>query len=216
MKKTSLWEEHARRYVYSVIAPKINLIEDFTGHNVIVDLGCGDGIYIPFLAKKCHFIVAIDISHLRLKRAQEYITLIGIKNSVDFVLCDARHLPLKANSVGLVFASDVLEHFSNKDFEIILSEIERILYNLVATIPNPHTPLFKVDPTHILSYTIIQLILYLSRRCTYSYHVRGLYLPLLREKGKNRIFKEFIRKILQIFPWLSTYLVITGTKYTHS
>jgi len=210
----SLWEKHAQRYIYDIWPTKICLIEDLPDYDTIMDLGCGDGIYIPLLTKKSRYVIGADISFLRLKRAKNNIALKGLKDLVDFILLDAKHLPFRTSSIGLVFALELFEHFSNTDFKILLAEIERVSFALLATIPNPHALHFKADPTHILRYTVTGLIKYLrSRQANFRYRVRGLDLPLVRERSlKNRALNRLTKEIIEIFPWLSTTLVITGER----
>jgi ubiquinone/menaquinone biosynthesis C-methylase UbiE len=71
----------------------------------ILDLGCGNGIYLVKLCKlgKLHRPVGMDISEAMLAKAREQLG-----SGVEFVRGDAAAIPFKAKSWDLVICSHVL------------------------------------------------------------------------------------------------------------
>ena len=66
------------------------------------------------------------------------------------VIADITHLPFRSESITRVYASSVLEHFSDP-YEV-LNEIHRILHphgTAVFRVPSPWSFLAKMDPTHV-------------------------------------------------------------------
>lgn len=84
----------------------------------VLDLGCGDGITsLIVFEKKIDFGLDDDATFLeRAKQKKAYKKIL---------LSDAKTIPLKGNSVRLVFSNCVLEHIPG--INVVLKEITRIL-----------------------------------------------------------------------------------------
>ncbi len=66
------------------------------------------------------------------------------------VIADITHLPFRSGSVTRVYASSVLEHFSDP-YEL-LSEVHRVLHingTAIFRVPSPWSFLAKMDPSHV-------------------------------------------------------------------
>jgi ubiquinone/menaquinone biosynthesis C-methylase UbiE len=164
----------------------------------ILDLGCGNGPYIPYLKKKAHEVIGLDLETARLTNAK--------KKSAQPVRADAFHLPFIDNSFDTVWASEVIEHTHSLN---TFKEIERVASKkIVATMPNPKGPYFRRDPSHVLRYNLPTLKDFLHNRdWTYSINGLGLCLPF-------QFFPETARKIFVRLTWnhpqLSFNFLITG------
>lgn len=180
---------------------KIFLINRFIPKcNRIVDLGCGNGEYIPYLQTKAAYVVGIDID----------IDLVKISKRKGFevILATLDYLPFKDKSFDCVWASEVVEHFPTFD---VLDKIERITSEkIILTMPNPIFPHFKKDSTHILPYSVTSLRHFLnnkSKDSKWRYSVRGLG---FKEMIPTKLFKLFTLYVTWQLPWLSPTVTVIG------
>jgi ubiquinone/menaquinone biosynthesis C-methylase UbiE len=98
---------------------------------LILDVGCGGGIFVRELKNKFK-IFGCDIS-------LELILSIPKENSKkkNFLVCRAEKLPFKKENFDLVICSELLEHLKEIDFALL--EIYRVLKKkgyLIVTVPN--------------------------------------------------------------------------------
>jgi ubiquinone/menaquinone biosynthesis C-methylase UbiE len=89
----------------------------------ILEVACGRGYWGHLFrlqdVYKNSMIVGVDIWMPYLRLVQR----MGIYD--DLIMCDATLLPIRKQSVDLVFAAEVLEHLSKKKGEYLLNEVER-------------------------------------------------------------------------------------------
>jgi ubiquinone/menaquinone biosynthesis C-methylase UbiE len=103
---------------YQRILGKILEYYNFNGHEILIDIGCGDGNFSQILSKFVDFVVGIDIvPNLNWKKIKEY--------NIQFVVADARKLPFINESFDISIEKDALHHI--KDHHTALKEIIRIL-----------------------------------------------------------------------------------------
>jgi len=174
---------------------KLDLIEKYVRvapNDVLLDLGCAQGILSYFLRRKGGFWVSTDLDYANLKSSQ---ALLG-KN---FVQMGEKALPFKAGAFDQAVCLDYLEHVDNDD--LTLHEISRVLKGggklvLIA----PHSGRFfilqKIRPA-----VGLKLEFYGHKREGYS--LRELETKLgqagLRLEGHktySRFFTEFLELIL--------------------
>lgn len=101
---------------------------DFIPHNlagkVVIDCGCGKGIY-GFLIRATRDLegaklIGMDIS-------EEYLSFARSHNIYDkYIIGDNRKLPLGNKSVDLVLGIEVISHLSKSNGSAFLAEIDRI------------------------------------------------------------------------------------------
>jgi len=167
----------------------------------ILDLGCGDGIYLPYLSKRAEMVVGLDLSAERIRKA---------KGAYPFLLLgDVTQLPFRDDAFDVVWASEIIEHTS---VHRIFREIERVAKRVVATMPNPAGPILLGDIDHIfhMKYTRSSLSRFLEQR-KWRYEMEGLglclpYLPV--PKVIKKAFLGLSRKHI----WLSFTILIRGEK----
>lgn len=105
----------------------LNLI-DSCESNLILDIGCGDAPFLPTLNRYGKRIIGLDIAMNMIRRSKELInyTKYPLKK-VLMLRADGQNLPLKNNSIDLVFCLETFEHI-NKPVELT-NEIYRVLKN---------------------------------------------------------------------------------------
>lgn len=111
--------------------------------SIVLDLGCGEGKYLPLLLKglpNCHFVIGIDIS-------PEYIKKAKIKNpreNIDFLIADGQNLPFKEKCFGLILSKDMLHHVRHPGQ--VLREIDRVSKGQIVIIEaNKHNPIMLLN-----------------------------------------------------------------------
>ena len=148
---------------YQPVYERIQLVEKLPPCKRILDVGCGDGIYFPYLSQKTGEVVGIDFSPDRLIRSKKLGALL--------VRGDAGVLPFRDESFETVWASEVIEHTPSLD---VFGELERVAKDcIIATMPNPDGPYYGRDSNHILKFEIDSLKQFLGKR-RWSYAIRGL------------------------------------------
>ena len=177
---------------------KIDLIKKFIPvrpSDIILDLGCAQGILSYFLRRKGGYWVSADLDFTNLKSSQ---ALLGR----NFVQMEEKALPFKSKSFNQVVCLDYLEHVSDDD--LTLREISRVLKDggrLVLI--TPHVGRFfmlqKIRPL-----VGLKLEFYGHKREGYS--LRGLLrklhktgLRLSHHRTYSRFFTEFLELILNAF-----------------
>lgn len=95
--------------------------DDFLGGaESVLDLGCGDGLYLPTLATHCDTVIGVDRSTLALERATAKAGSAQLHE-----VQDNERLPLADNQVERIWCVDTLEHVV--DTQVVLSEARRVL-----------------------------------------------------------------------------------------
>jgi len=177
---------------------KIALINKLSYASVI-DLGCGNGGYLPYLQKHVRYVVGLDIDRNLAKLSK--------RRGFDVVLASINYLPFKENSFDCVWAAEVVEHFPTID---VVDKIERISYKkIILTLPNPIFPDFKRDPTHILKYSVTRLKGVLGKKSIWSYKVRGLGFNYMMP---TKLLKKFTLWVTWFIPWISPTILAVGVK----
>lgn len=168
----------------------------------ILDLGCGNGAYMPFLKKKADMIVGLEIlpELCRVAKSQN-------RNS-HIVRAHAMKLPFRSKAFDGVWASEIVEHLPTWK---VLDEIEDVSKKAVLiTLPNPYSPDYA-SPDHYLRYTWTTLnhVLRIRKRGGWQYIIRGI--------GFHNIpvpkwFKRLTTRLVWFLPLLSPSLAILGRK----
>lgn len=113
--------------------------------DTVLDVGCGNGIYTQWLARKCETAVGIDHNQANLEWAKTEFP------DCEFVFSNGENLPFSDGSFGAVMLTEVLEH--TRDDRATLNEIARVTRSggtlLLST---PHRGLFSgLDPDNRLN-----------------------------------------------------------------
>ena len=109
-------------YVYKMKFVE-NFLNDWPKKKKVLDVGCGEGVLIEKYIKQGYSITGIDLNY-----ESKYV-------SRD----DIRKPKLAPQSFDLILCLDVLEHFSYKDQEVVLRQMNKLLKKdgvLLFTVPN--------------------------------------------------------------------------------
>jgi ubiquinone biosynthesis O-methyltransferase len=107
--------------------------------DMIFDVGCGSGMDLIPLSKKCLKCIGIDFSEGMIHGAKEVLLGSNV-NNVEVEFGDATNLRFQDGQFDKVFASEVLEHIP--DYQKAVNEMARVLKtggSLVVTTPNRYS-----------------------------------------------------------------------------
>ena len=91
----------------------------------LVDVGCNWGRWTIAAARRGYRPIGIDPSLQALLAARAVCAQLGVE--ADFVIGDARHLPLRTASIDTAFSYSVIQHFSKTDAAQAAADIGRVL-----------------------------------------------------------------------------------------
>ena len=86
--------------------------------------------------------IAMDVAADTVFKARARMAL----PSAQFLVCDARRMPLRSGSLDIVVSNSTLDHFATRlEFEAAVAELARVLRpggRLLITVDNPHNLLY--------------------------------------------------------------------------
>jgi len=102
----------------------------------------GEDALLADLAPLAETWIAVDVAADTVFKARASMAL----PSAQFLVCDARRMPLRSESLELVVSNSTLDHFATRiEFEAAVAELARVLRpggRLLITVDNPHNPLY--------------------------------------------------------------------------
>ena len=119
------WWFSGRRRLLKFLLSYLNIQKDST----VIDVGCGVGSNLPLLKSMGLKVIGIDSESYSLSFAKNLSGTLLING-------DVLRLPVKSNSIGLVIATDLLEHLDDDSMGI--KEIHRTLTRegkVILTVP---------------------------------------------------------------------------------
>jgi SAM-dependent methyltransferase len=164
--------ELTRRYLDREVDGRMVAVIDreLDGADSVLDVGCGSGLYGPYLRRRAATVIGIDHDPVLCAHA----TATG---AYDRVICDrVERLPEHVAGADVVFCSELLEHVPNRELPTVLDVLEAAAgRELIITVPNRLSPHAHMDPTHVLRYRLGSLLRQLnqSRRFSYTLHPLG-------------------------------------------
>jgi 2-polyprenyl-3-methyl-5-hydroxy-6-metoxy-1,4-benzoquinol methylase len=193
------------------------------GERVGLDLGCGDGAHLDWLASHVTTLYGSDYNVLRLRRAQARGVAAGL------AVADVTDYPADDDTFDVVFFNHVIEHIP--DDERALSEIHRVLKPggiVVLGTPNEGAafwqlayrlqPEFRRTTDHVHFYTADSLVAKCRAAGFGIRHVKpiGWGLPHwtwdARVRGSKRLDDAFERVGRRWLPSQATSLYVVLTK----
>ena len=181
---------------------KINAILQNLPGNVLLDVGCGSGIFMRDAIELGKFAIGVDYSKQMLAIAAKNLS---VHSNTQFKLLfgTATKLPLKSHSVDILLASGLTDYLTKEEVQSFFAQIKRILKKggyVVITFPRQESPFSFLRAGFGL--ILRQKLLHLP--------------PMETAYSKNDIEKLCISGGIKPKHWesvLSTMWVMTGQKY---
>jgi SAM-dependent methyltransferase len=189
-----LTEEYLGREVDSRMVEIIG--EYLGGMTSVVDVACGSGLYGPHLAEIVPTVYGIDHDPELCDNARS-------TGAYERVACDRiEQMGEHFDGVDAVFCSEFLEHVPPSELRGIVEAIEAVATKrVVITVPNPLSPHFKHDPTHIGRYSVFSMRRTLNEGGRFAYRLLPLgFSDDLRAKRWARILQPLSRRIALLSP----------------
>ncbi|HIE18535.1 TPA: class I SAM-dependent methyltransferase, partial [Candidatus Bathyarchaeota archaeon] len=100
----SLYGEEQRSKIESILK-----ILKIGCEDLVLDLGCGTGLLIEYVAMKVNHFVGVDLSGESLKIAVERSRRLGVKQKVSLLQADVDNLPFRDDVFDKFFALTLLQ-----------------------------------------------------------------------------------------------------------
>lgn len=212
-----LIDEHWTRYttktgvkkylLYAKYGKTANILLKKGIKEIVLDIGCGDGILTCVLAKEGVRTVGLDLSKPAIKVAKEKAQKLRAKDRVDFVVCDAEQTPIRDGSIEAIACLSTLEHVPNP--QQLMNEMSRILREkgiAIILVPNAFSLALYDSPQQMVK-CVAKLILggFFKGYVTHSFSPMNLfhrrYLPnKLLKMIKKASLKTIKIEATHIFP----------------
>lgn len=106
--------------------PRVTKLFKKAGAKKVLDLGCGTGRHLVYLAKQSFDVYGIDIAKHGIKIAKDWLKKEGLKANLK--IGDIyKKLPYKDNFFDAIISIRTLHHGKIKDIRKLIKEMERIL-----------------------------------------------------------------------------------------
>ncbi|MFC1801027.1 class I SAM-dependent methyltransferase [Nanoarchaeota archaeon] len=92
----------------------------------VLDLGCGSGRHVVYLAQHGFDVYGTDVSETGLKITRKWLKEKGLKAVLKKASC-YKKFPFKDNFFDAVISTQVIHHNFHKKIKFCISEIERVL-----------------------------------------------------------------------------------------
>jgi len=130
-----------RRHDEGYLRPYVDLVSAFADPGeLILELGCGNGLSSMMLARKGYRVVGTDLSPFFLAESSRWIG-----PDLSYIACDALELPFKDESFDLVCSNELIEHLP--DVKMGLDEMMRVVKpggRIVIVGPNLCSPILPL------------------------------------------------------------------------
>lgn len=133
------------RYQYNWCLGRV-LARHSTADSRLLELGCGTAQLSLLMARRVKGVVGLDISSEGLAIATRERDRLGIKN-VSFVKGDCRNVPFK-EEFDVVWSAGLIEHFFDKDIEIVRQHLQAVKKGGVAVMSVPYA--YSLHSLHYL------------------------------------------------------------------
>ena len=135
-------------------------VDNIESEDVVLDIGCGNGLLALDLAQKAKKIVAVDLNSDNIKQAEEWRKKYGYDNVV-FRLEDATKIEF-AHRFDKIVISNILEHI--KERKSFLNRIRKLSSTLLIRVPMENRDWltlykkelgleYRLDRSHYIEYT---------------------------------------------------------------
>ena len=104
------WDSYDQQYAEEQDAKykaALNALNAHAASGIVLDVGCGSGLFFSQIATKAKIVVGVDITHNLLIKAK---TQAKTRGNVHVIQADADHLPFKNAAFDNVFSFTVLQN----------------------------------------------------------------------------------------------------------
>jgi 2-polyprenyl-3-methyl-5-hydroxy-6-metoxy-1,4-benzoquinol methylase len=174
------------------------------GGETIVDVGSGAGIYGKALGLKYNQVLGYDYDKKLCALAEQ-------TENFTHVFCDdVINISSHISKTDAVFCSEFLEHIPNKQLRLVINTLESICQDIIViTMPNPLSPHFNEDPTHICKYSAHSMYKTLQESTLFAY---SMYPIGFSEYNLKNIFFRILQPIAKSAPALSPTILYIGKR----
>ncbi len=113
----------AGRELYNMLLRRL-LLRHLTLQSRLLELGCGTATLTLSITQHIKELVGLDISARGLEIADQYKRKWGVLNA-SFVKADCRQVPFE-HEFDIVWSSGLIEHFFEKDIDIVFQHIKAV------------------------------------------------------------------------------------------
>jgi ubiquinone/menaquinone biosynthesis C-methylase UbiE len=192
---------------------------NFNNLDTILEVGCGNGLYLENISKYVNSCIGVDFSNSEFPDPRS-----SFKKNITFIQMSAENLAFKTETFDKILMIEAIEHFSN-DVEA-LSEAHRVLKKsgvLVLTAPNKLFPLethgmrigSKMISSHGFGIPILPYLPFMLRKHITNANVYSpsYIVKLLENKGFQIDIVDFLMpnldKLNENFPSLKKLITFT-------
>ena len=125
--------------------------------------------YGPFLKDVVPHVYGIDHDPVLCDNARK-------SGAYDTIVCDhAENSGSHFDAVDAVFCSEFFEHVPDAELSHLVAGLEALTrHRMVVTLPNPLSPHYRHDPTHVARYNVYSMRRRLNARSSFTYRLRPL------------------------------------------
>lgn len=166
---------------------KLLYLIDFSPNMRVLDLGCGRGDAVFFLASKGIQSDGVDYSKEGIDIAKKTLALKSkdVQKKSAFFVMDAKKLRFKKNTYDVVIAFDVFEHLYPEELEEVMGQIKRVLKPQGILLVHTEANKIYLNITHKwYTYPINAILIFFNKLLT------GKLYPGLPKDPRNDLHKK--------------------------
>jgi len=177
---TETWGLAATPEQLSMMYSRYRFAAELAGGGSVLEVGCGAGMGLRYLAERSSLAVGGDFTANLLKNARQHVS------TAPLVRLDAQALPFRDAQFEVVLLLEMVYYLS--DLELALVEARRVLRPngaVFITVPNPNRPDFNPSPQSV-SYPNAVDLGQILKRARFAPEVFGNF-PVADESGRDRL-----------------------------
>ncbi|MFC2001737.1 class I SAM-dependent methyltransferase [Chloroflexota bacterium] len=163
----------------------------------VLEVGCGGGLGLGYLAKRARRVIGTDYAQDNLKCVQQHY-----QGRIDLVNLDAHRLPFKDDCFDVALCFEMIFYLARPDQ--FLDECHRILKKggtFLLCLPNKDRPGFHKSPLSVRYFSVPELSALLNHH-RFDAKLFGAF-PILRKQFQQELWSAMIRigvAVLKLIP----------------